>query len=82
MGFLCVCVLSVRVHLSIARFQTYNLCSKHSCVNGFSTWPLGYRPWTGTFCHTVCILSAIFTQLGQVELSLQSHLQSASVDQL
>lgn len=41
-----------------------------------------YWPWAPGFSRTVCVLPALLTQLGQVELSLQGHLQGASVDEL
>lgn len=41
-----------------------------------------YRPWAPSFSRTVCVLSALLAQLGQVELGLQSHLQGTGVDEL
>lgn len=39
-------------------------------------------PWTARISHTICFMTALFTKLCQVELGLQGHLQSTSVDHL
>lgn len=54
-----------------------NVTRAHGGCSVLCDWPRAPG-----FSRSVCVLPALFAQLGQVELGLQGHLQGASVDEL